>query len=76
MKIRCDLLKDLHGKVLELGPGPATNAECFVGKPISHYTGIEPNRCVRVKRLSVRRHSPFHHEHHFTQTHCAAVPPN
>lgn len=24
-------------------PGPATNAECFVGKPIESYVGIEPN---------------------------------
>jgi SAM-dependent methyltransferase len=42
--IRCDLLKDVRGDVLELGPGPATNMECFEGKTsITSYTGIEPN---------------------------------
>lgn len=42
-ELRCQLLKGLKGRVLELGPGPATNAACFVGKPIDSYVGIEPN---------------------------------
>lgn len=42
--LRCSLLQGLRGNVLELGPGPATNAACFVGKAaVRSYTGIEPN---------------------------------
>lgn len=43
LEYRCGLLKDLRGRVLELGPGPFTNAPCFVGKPIESYVGVEPN---------------------------------
>jgi hypothetical protein len=70
LQIRCDLLKELKGRVLELGPGPATNAECFVGKPITHYTGIEPNTCVHP---SVRCMKPPISSTSHTRT-CAFTP--
>lgn len=42
--IRCALLKDVQGDVLELGPGPATNMECLAEHTaIKSYVGIEPN---------------------------------
>ncbi len=43
-RLRCDLLKDVRGDVLELGPGPATNMACLArNKGITSYMGVEPN---------------------------------
>jgi hypothetical protein len=41
---RCELLSDIEGDVLELGPGPGPNLACLVdNNRIRSYTGIEPN---------------------------------
>lgn len=43
-EIRCDLFKNIKGKVLELGPGPGTNYKCWKdNKDITEWVGIEPN---------------------------------
>jgi SAM-dependent methyltransferase len=43
---RCEHFKNLHGRVLELGPGPGTNFRCW-SDPSSHniteWVGVEPN---------------------------------
>jgi SAM-dependent methyltransferase len=43
-EIRCDLFKNIKGKVLELGPGPGTNYKCWKdNKDITEWVGVEPN---------------------------------
>lgn len=42
--IRCGLIGDVNGRVLELGPGPGTNFRCWEnGTNILTWTGVEPN---------------------------------
>jgi len=42
--LRCNLLKDVHGDVLEMGPGAGANFVCLGGNErITSWTGIEPN---------------------------------
>ena len=41
--IRCQHIRNLNGRVLEIGPGPGANFRCWPNATISHWTGIEPN---------------------------------
>jgi len=42
--IRCDLFQKVHGRVLEIGPGPGTNFRCWSeNTQISEWIGVEPN---------------------------------
>lgn len=41
---RCDHFRNIHGRVLELGPGPGTNFRCWTGNNnITEWVGVEPN---------------------------------
>jgi ubiquinone/menaquinone biosynthesis C-methylase UbiE len=43
--IRCELLKNVKGNILEFGPGPATNFVCLHNNTnIDKWTGVEPNK--------------------------------
>eukprot|EP00603_Paraphysomonas_imperforata_P001066 CAMPEP_0114427526 /NCGR_PEP_ID=MMETSP0103-20121206/8400_1 /TAXON_ID=37642 ORGANISM="Paraphysomonas imperforata, Strain PA2" /NCGR_SAMPLE_ID=MMETSP0103 /ASSEMBLY_ACC=CAM_ASM_000201 /LENGTH=294 /DNA_ID=CAMNT_0001596603 /DNA_START=45 /DNA_END=929 /DNA_ORIENTATION=- len=42
--LRCGLLEDISGRVLEIGPGPATNFRClYPPSEITEWVGVEPN---------------------------------
>jgi ubiquinone/menaquinone biosynthesis C-methylase UbiE len=41
---RCELLKEVHGRVLEIGPGPGVNFRCWGNSnQITEWVGVEPN---------------------------------
>jgi len=41
---RCDLIGNIAGKVLEIGPGPGTNFRCWSNNnQITEWVGVEPN---------------------------------
>ena len=41
---RCDLIRNVHGRVLEIGPGPGTNFRCWGNNSqITEWVGVEPN---------------------------------
>lgn len=41
---RCDHIKHVHGRVLEIGPGPGTNFRCWSNNTqITEWVGVEPN---------------------------------
>lgn len=43
-EIRCELLKNVEGRVLEIGPGPGTNFRCLKhNSKITEWVGVEPN---------------------------------
>jgi SAM-dependent methyltransferase len=41
--VRCGLLRDISGAVLEFGPGPGTNFRCWGNAAITKWVGVEPN---------------------------------
>lgn len=42
--IRCGLVRNVKGKILELGPGPGTNFRCWENSTfVTEWTGVEPN---------------------------------
>jgi hypothetical protein len=43
--LRCDLLSKVHGRVLELGPGPGTSFACLKhnNAAITEWIGLDPN---------------------------------
>lgn len=43
VKLRCELLVNASGRVLEIGPGPGTSLSCLVGNDITEYVAVEPN---------------------------------
>jgi hypothetical protein len=49
------LFGDLHGRVLEVGPGPGTNLKFFASDV--EWTGLEPNRFMvpRLERTAEKR---------------------
>lgn len=51
--IRCGLLKDISGKVLEIGPGPGTNFRCM-NNDITEWVGVEPNNYFHQTSLEER----------------------
>lgn len=60
--LRCSLLKDVQGDVLELGPGPATNMECLAAHAdgqIKSYIGIEPNMFMHAIFKNKTAHLPL-----------------
>lgn len=43
-KDRCDLFRNVKGRVLEIGPGPGTNFRCWSeNRDITEWVGVEPN---------------------------------
>ena len=50
-QLRCDLLADVRGQVLEIGFGPGANLDCYLNNSkIESLIGLEPN--VEFSRLS------------------------
>ena len=43
-QMRCDLLGNVSGVVMEIGTGPGTNFKCWENASINTYIGVEPNR--------------------------------
>jgi len=42
--IRCNLFQQVHGRVLEIGPGPGTNFRCWgENTQVTEWVGVEPN---------------------------------
>lgn len=41
--VRCGLLRNVSGTVLEFGPGPGTNFRCWSDAAITKWVGVEPN---------------------------------
>lgn len=49
-EIRCNLVKNLSGRVLEIGPGPGTNFRCWGSNPnIVEWVGVEPNEYFQAE---------------------------
>jgi len=49
-ELRCHNLKNLSGRVLEIGPGPGTNFRCWQNNTeVTEWVGVEPNDYFKEK---------------------------
>lgn len=69
---RCDLLAQVRGRVLEIGPGPGVNFKCLNPKLITALHLVEPNAYFRpeidAQLQALGFDMPvFHHEHEVEQ---------
>lgn len=49
-ELRCENLKNLSGRILEIGPGPGTNFRCWQNNTnIQEWVGVEPNPFFQEK---------------------------
>jgi len=50
--LRCANIQNLHGRVLEIGPGPGTNFRCWQNNTsITEWVGVEPNPYFQQRQV-------------------------
>ncbi|KAJ1400007.1 S-adenosyl-L-methionine-dependent methyltransferase [Ochromonadaceae sp. CCMP2298] len=59
-ELRCKNIRNLSGRVLEIGPGPGTNFRCWQDHTeITEWVGVEPNENFRINETAASMNVTF-----------------